>query len=159
MAKPGPRVSQDNSSVGYRKNPAAAAPDYADVPRLDLAASAGPGALGGREQAFGVLRFANGWLRAQGLDPNRLSAIAVSGDSMEPTLRDGDEILVDCRNNQLRDGIHVVRVGDSLLVKRLDLARPDRLGLISDNPAYPRLDLPREEVSIIGRVVWKGGRL
>ena len=133
--------------------------DWADVPRLDLDAAAGVGALNGNESPYGVLRFSSGWLRQQGLDPAHLSAINVSGDSMQPTLRDGDEILVDRSPRALRDGIHVVRVGEGLLVKRLDLARPGRIGLISDNPAYPPLDLAREEVEIIGRVVWKGGRL
>ena len=40
---------------------------------------------------------------------------------MAPTLNDGDDILVDragC-NEALRDGIYVLRVEDSLLVKRL----------------------------------------
>ena len=88
-----------------------------------------------------------------------LSAIAVAGDSMEPTLRDGDEILVDRAPRALRDGVHVVRAGDSLLVKRLDLGRPGRIALISDNPAYPPIELAPGEVEIVGRVVWKSGRL
>ena len=89
-----------------------------------------------------------------------LSAIAVEGDSMEPTLRDGDEILVDCAPRPPRDGIHVVRVDGALLVKRLAFGRPGLIVLISDNrPAYDPVELAPAEVEIIGRVVWKGGRL
>lgn len=147
---------EDNSRIVGGKAPRA---DWLDVPRLALGASAGPGAFGGEEQAIRAFRFAARWLRGQGLDPSQLSAIAVTGDSMEPTLRDGDEILVDRSRRALSDGIHVVRTGDALLVKRLDTGRPGAIGLISDNPAYRAIELPAGEVEVIGRVVWKSGRL
>ena len=147
---------EDNSRIIGGKTPRA---DWLDVPRLALGASAGAGAFGGEEQAIGAFRFAARWLRGQGLDPSQLSAIAVTGDSMEPTLRDGDEILVDRSRRTLSDGIHVVRTGDALLVKRLDTGRPGAIGLISDNPAYRAIELPAGEVEVIGRVVWKSGRL
>lgn len=133
--------------------------DWIDVPRLPLGASAGGGALAFDEVAIGALRFSARWLREQGLDPRMLSAIRVEGDSMEPSLRDGDEILVDRTPRPLRDGIHVVRSGDALLVKRLDTAQPGQIVLVSDNAAYRPIELPRAEVEVIGRVVWKGGRL
>ncbi len=133
--------------------------DWIDVPRLPLGASAGPGALALEEAPIGAFRFAARWLREQGLDPAMLSAIRVEGDSMEATLRDGDEILVDRSPRPLRDGIHVVRTGDALLVKRLDTSRAGLLALVSDNPAYRTIELPRDEVEVIGRVVWKSGRL
>jgi phage repressor protein C with HTH and peptisase S24 domain len=133
--------------------------DWVDVPRLALGASAGPGALASDELAIGAFRFSRRWLRQQGLDPRMLSAIAVDGDSMEPALRDGDEILVDATPRPLRDGIHVVRAGDALLVKRLETGRPGLFVLKSDNPAYDPIELPPREVEVVGRVVWKGGRL
>ena len=130
------------------------------VPRLGLDASAGPGRLAGEgEEPIGAFGFTAEWLRARGLDPAMLSAIAVAGDSMEPTLRDGDEILVDRTPRPARDGIHVVMVEGALLVKRLDTGRPGTIGLVSDNDAYSRVDLPAAEVRMIGRVIWKGGRL
>ncbi len=133
--------------------------EWVDVPRLALGASAGPGALAGEEQPIGAFRLSARWLRGQGLDPAMLSAIAVAGDSMEPTLRDGDEILIDRSPRPVRDGIHVVRVDDAVLVKRLDTGRPGTIALLSDNPAYRLLELPAGEVQLIGRVVWKSGRL
>jgi len=133
--------------------------EWVDVPRLPLGASAGPGALALEELPIGAFRFSARWLRQQGLDPAQLSAIRVEGDSMEATLRDGDEILVDRTPRPLRDGIHVVRTGDALLVKRLDTGRPGVIALVSDNPAYRTLELQPDEVQVIGRVVWKSGRL
>ena len=134
-------------------------PLWVDIPRLPLHASAGPGSEVGGEGAVGSFRFSQRWLRDQGLQPDRLSAIAVRGDSMEPTLRDGDEILVDTSLRTLRDGIHVVRLDGGLLVKRLEVARPDRIALLSDNAAYRPIECSPDEVEVIGRVVWKGGRL
>ncbi len=133
--------------------------DFVDVPRLPLDASAGPGAYAADELPVDTFRFSARWLRAQGFEANMLSAIAVAGDSMEPLLRDGDEILVDRSPHPLRDGIHVVRVGDALLVKRLQVGVPGRIVLESENPAYRPIELPPEDVQVIGRVVWKGGRL
>lgn len=133
--------------------------EWVYVPRLALGASAGPGLLPEAELPIGAFRFSARWLREQGLDPAMLSAIRVEGDSMEATLRDGDEILVDRTPRPLRDGIHVVRTGDALLVKRLDLASPGRIALVSDNPAYRTIELAPDEVQVIGRVVWKSGRL
>lgn len=135
---------------------------WVDIPRLPLGASAGQGALAGEEQAVGAFGFSAAWLRRQNLDPAALSAIAVIGDSMEPTLRHGDEILVDrsVAVRSPRPGIHVVRLDDdSLLVKRLAFDKAGLIALISDNPVYPPIERAAHTVHIIGRVVWKGGRL
>ncbi|MCX7864963.1 MAG: transcriptional regulator [Novosphingobium sp.] len=133
--------------------------DWVDIPRLSLGASAGPGLHAEGEEAIGAFRFSARWLREQGLEAAKLSAIKVTGDSMEPTLRDGDEILVDCSPRPLRDGIHVVRLDDCLLVKRLETGRPGRIALLSDNQAYRPIEIEAGDVQVIGRVVWKGGRL
>nr|WP_314465464.1 S24 family peptidase [uncultured Novosphingobium sp.] len=133
--------------------------DWVDVPRLSIGASAGPGALPDGEDVFGTIRFSPRWLRSMGLRPEMLSAIVVSGDSMEPVLRDGDEILVDRDWRPLRDGIHVVRLDDTVLVKRLEAGRAGRIALLSDNPAYRPIECDLQEIEVIGRVVWKGGRI
>lgn len=133
--------------------------DWVDVPRLAIGASAGPGAHAEGESVFDTIQFSSRWLRSLGLQPGQLSTIVVSGDSMEPTLRDGDEILVDRTLRPLRDGIHVARLGDSLLVKRLDTGRSGTVVLLSDNPAYPPVECAAQEVEVIGRVVWKGGKI
>ncbi|MCT2399452.1 S24 family peptidase [Novosphingobium mangrovi (ex Huang et al. 2023)] len=134
-------------------------PEWLDVPRVTVGASAGSGASSEGEDVCGTIRFAARWLRSMGLQAEMLSAIAVKGDSMEPTLRDGDEILVDRTPGPLRDGIHVVRLEDNLLVKRIDAGRPGLVVLLSDNSAYRPVECRAEDVQVIGRVVWKGGRI
>lgn len=129
------------------------------VPRLSLAASAGPGALAEGEDIIGRFRFSSRWLRELGVRPDQVSAIRVQGDSMEPTLREGDEILVATGPAALRDGIHVVRLDGAMLVKRLELGGGGRITLLSDNKAYSPIACTARELTVIGRVVWKGGRL
>lgn len=131
---------------------------WREIPRLALDASAGPGAVGAAEIPYDTIRFSQRWLREMGLEAGDLSAIRVEGDSMVPDLNHGDEIVVD-RARRTGEGIFVVRIGDALHVKRLRLAAAGRIVLVSANPAYPPLDLPRGEVEIVGRVVWKGGRV
>ncbi|MXO51080.1 transcriptional regulator [Erythrobacter gaetbuli] len=132
--------------------------DFLAVPRLALDASAGPGAVSAEEISFDSFRFSRRWLREMGLEGADLSAIRVEGDSMEPVLRSGDEIFVD-RNKRAGEGIHVVRIGDALHVKQVQVSAADRIKLISANDAYAPVELARDEVEVIGRVVWKGGRI
>lgn len=138
--------------------------EWVEVPRIDVGASAGPGAFPGEqgpggEQAFDAFRFSRRWLAEQGLAGARLSAITVEGDSMEPLLNNGDEILVDRSPLPFRDGVHVVRLGDTLMVKRVASAGTGKVSLLSQNLAYPPVSVDAEDVEIIGRVVWKGGRI
>ncbi|WP_271077485.1 S24 family peptidase [Aurantiacibacter sp. MUD61] len=133
--------------------------DWVEVPRLEVDASAGPGAVALQEDAFDAFRFSKKWLAEQGLDGAQLSAIRVVGDSMEPLLREGDEVLVDCRKQPFRDGVHVVRLDDSLLVKRVANQGAGRFSLLSQNLAYPPIQVKAEDFEVIGRVVWKSGRV
>ena len=134
------------------------------VPQYDLGASAGPGALAeGDERARSHLAFDAKWLRRLAGDPKQLSMIRVEGDSMLPTLSDGDEILVDRGDGagRLRDGIYVLRMEGALIVKRLALnPAARRIAVRSDNPAYPSWnDCNPADVDVIGRVIWVGRRL
>jgi peptidase S24-like protein len=134
------------------------------VPWLDIGASAGAGTLDADERVEGHIAFDPGWLRgvARGA-PDQLSIIRVRGDSMAPTLGDGDEILVDRGDGpeQLRDGVYVLRMDDALVVKRLAVNPAARtLTIRSDNPAHPVWpDRDPATVEIVGRVVWAGRRI
>jgi Peptidase S24-like len=132
------------------------------IPKLDVGASAGPGAMNDAEALAGKIGFDEKWLRRLGVDPAHLSLIRVDGDSMAPTLNNGDDIMVDssASSGALRDGVHVIRMDDVLMVKRLAKGPAGRLSVLSDNPTYPDWpDVDGEAVAIIGRVVWAGRRL
>jgi SOS-response transcriptional repressor LexA len=134
----------------------------ATIPLLDVAASAGPGAFADSERVEAVMRFDPAWLRRLNLNAERLSVIRVAGDSMSPTLDDGDEILVDRGDGaeRLRDGIYVLRMDGVVNVKRL-LLDPSRrrVTIKSDNPGYRNWPvMERGSVDVVGRVVWAGRR-
>lgn len=140
--------------------------DLISVPRLAVEASAGPGALASREETISRFGFDARWLRGVASAPQNVSAIAVRGESMLPTLSEGDEILVDRGDaaDRLRDGIYVLRVEEALLVKRIALNPAGlggrRLSIRSDNAAYPDWeDCDPAAVEIIGRVIWVGRRM
>lgn len=133
------------------------------VPKLAVGASAGPGASIDGEPVEGAVAFDPKWLRDLGADPRALSIIRVEGDSMAPTLNDGDDILVDGGDAgaRLRDGIYVLRMDDGLMVKRIARAPgAGRISVLSDNAQYPSYpDLPMASVQLVGRVVWTGRRV
>ncbi len=113
------------------------------------------------------LVFSRSWIAdTLGRDPNDLVAMTIDGDSMEPSLRAGDFIIVDktdigktCR---LLDGqVYVVRYSEIVRLTRIQYAPENRIRLISDNPDYPPLSLAESSldtgaVTIIGRVAWSG---
>lgn len=68
--------------------------DFVRIPRLAVGAFAGPGSLDAEDAAAGEFVLNGRSVRALG-DAGMLSMIRVSGDSMKPTLGDGDDILVD----------------------------------------------------------------
>jgi hypothetical protein len=132
------------------------------VPRLDVGASAGGGALAEDERSAMPFAFDEGWLRRLSAQPRQLAIIRVEGDSMVPTLSHGDDIMVDSGDDsgRLRDGIYVLRRDGVLLVKRL--ARGGARGqvtIISDNSAYPTEVAAAEGLEIVGRVVWAGRQI
>ena len=134
------------------------------IPRYDVSASAGPGALDGSERPIAHIGFERVWLeRMSRARPRDLSIIRVEGDSMFPTLGDGDDIMVD-RSASLRkvqDGIYVLRRDDTLLVKRVTVHPSDAtITISSDNPTYARWpDCHPKDVDIIGRVIWAGRQI
>jgi phage repressor protein C with HTH and peptisase S24 domain len=133
------------------------------VPQLAVGASAGAGASIDGEAVEAGFAFDPRWLRRLGADTRALSIIAVEGDSMTPTLNDGDDIMVDSADAaaRLRDGIYVLRMDDALMVKRVArLPVAGRISVKSDNPLYPSWpDLSADAVTLVGRVVWTGRRV
>lgn len=140
------------------------AKDLIAIPRFDIRASAGPGAFTDGETPIAHLGFDQRFLKQLcGAAPHDLSIIRVRGDSMYPTLADGDDIMVDrsAAGTRLRDGIYVLRRDDTLTVKRIAVhPGSKRLTISSDNNAYPTWpDCDPQDVEVIGRVVWAGRKI
>lgn len=94
-------------------------------------------------------------LQETGIDPEHAKVFRVVGDSMKPTLTDGDAILVDYLRTALHENrIYVLRDNGHLLVKRVRLE-----GRIwwwySDNPAWEPLR-HEDRFDVWGEVRWVG---
>ncbi|HIO90731.1 MAG TPA: LexA family transcriptional regulator [Campylobacterales bacterium] len=87
-------------------------------------------------------------------EAKNIDAINVLGDSMEPTLHDGDIIFL---NRTIKDitksGIFAISTDVGLFVKRLLLKSDGSIDLISDNSLYSVETVQSEHVEIIGKVV------
>lgn len=159
----GPMLLDDLSKPAYRAEEAPA--DYAAIPLYDVRAAEVGGAVVDSKQVVDFLRFKQEWIRAElRASPDDLYIIYVDGESMEPTLRPGDIILVDHRDqSQARDGIYVMRMDGTLLVKRLQKMPGGVIKVTSDNPAYDSFNISHDQIgadfAIIGRVVWSGRRM
>lgn len=116
------------------------------------------------DDSLGRVRLVDeAWLRSLSHKPTGVSIVKVEGDAMYPTLRDGDEVLIQryLANENPRDGLYVIRADTGLLVRRIALepAR-NRIAVLTDNPNYPNWDgLIRNAIQIVGRVIWIGMRL
>lgn len=150
-------------------DPVIVAPRHEDgeadlVSVYDVQASAGDGVVIYDEERVAQLAFPQGYLnhltRARATD---LAIISVKGDSMHPTLADDDIVMIDLTKKDLSyDGLFVIRDGgSSLLVKRIGRAsRSGHISLISDNRAiYPTVERSTREIEVVGRVIWRGGKL
>lgn len=64
-----------------------------------------------------------------------IRAIEVEGDSMYPTLKEGDYVIIEENSHFSGDGIYVLQWDSVLLVKRLQ-AGAGKIDIISDNQRY-----------------------
>jgi phage repressor protein C with HTH and peptisase S24 domain len=83
----------------------------------------------------------------------RYVALRVAGDSMTPLLHSGDTVLVKLGTDVARDTVVVARCDDGYVVKRVGRATRRELELISLNPAFPPMQVRREEGAVLGTVV------
>lgn len=106
------------------------------------------------------LAFCREWLGKHGFDPAHLATLRVGGNSMEPSLRSGDTLVVDCSDHTIVDGdIYVIGDAGHLFIKRLQRQLGGQVKLISDNALYPPIDAIESNLNILGKVIWRGALL
>jgi len=138
--------------------------DHALLHKLTFRASAGYGQIV-IEDAPERVPFPRLILERLGLTADRVRLLEATGDSMAPTIKDGDPLLVDIGADGIIDGkIYAFTVGDEAFVKRLRRVpgKPGKILIVSDNrDLYPEsVELPEgEDFRIIGRVRWVGRSL
>lgn len=141
--------------------------DFVPVPVHDAMLAAGAGCENATETQIGHLAFRRDWLKKIDLRPDNAVIARARGDSMAPTLHDGDAVLIDRaastlpptvrdQNDQRPATIYALLDDGAARIKRLAFSSPDTLVLLSDNPSFPPEFRPAATISIIGKVVWWG---
>lgn len=135
---------------------------FVPIPHLSIRASAGPGLAAISQDLDGShqVAFRETWLRSLGVTPANAEFLTAEGDSMFPTIQNGDLMLIDRGYGEVVNGrIYVLVVNGLVVVKRVSLLAFGGLMLISDNDRYPAETVSRDEVDALsfqGRVAWYG---
>jgi SOS-response transcriptional repressor LexA len=83
-------------------------------------------------------------------------AFEISGESMAPVLCDGDEVLIDTDQNEIKPGLYVVRLPGGLVAKYIELMPSgSQVQLISKNAGFaPKVvNLDCDDFAVIGKVI------
>lgn len=130
---------------------------------FDLRAGARRDPFADSDHAISFAMFRSLWLASVTQTPfSQLAVVQVSGDSMEPTLRNGDHALIDCSQTNLRrEGIYVLRLDDTMMLRRVTMhPATKRVTITSDNVRYQAYnDLDPGALEALGRVIWIGHTL
>lgn len=136
-------------------------PDIEFVPLVKAVPRAGSGGLEVDGDHIGYYSFHSSFLLRKGGSVESMRLFKIEGDSMEPTLISGDMILINTSPAACHvrtGGVYLLRLGEELMVKRLE-TRPGGVLLIrSDNRAYESIPVnmveSEGEVEVFGRMVW-----
>lgn len=173
--EPEPVEGKDEASKsaigkGHRLTPGA-------IAEIDVRAGAGGGGFATvHAVSDGSVTYAGDAVRAEWILPQsfvrdelhlsfgRTEIIPIRGDSMEPDLKDGDRVIVDRTDVNLRQGgIFAVLDAGELIVKQVELVRgsePPQIICKSRNPNYSPIALTLDEgTAVIGRVAAKISRM
>lgn len=139
--------------------------EYTLIPQYTAKAAAGNGYHNDHIELTGGLVFRRDWLNRMALKEGHLCVIYAEGNSMEPTISDGDVLLIDMASTEPRNGkVYAIQRADgSVSVKRLAQSFSGGWVIRSDNPdktLYPDEPISAndlQQIEIIGRSVWGGG--
>lgn len=152
----GPDLPQDDAVVGHTAD----ALDLVEVGEIDLAYGLG-GTYSDGPILSQTLHFPRSWIESITTTPAAMLTIARGrGDSMQPTIQDGDMVLIDRSQRTIReqDAIWALTIGDFAMIKRVR-AGGERVRILSDNDRVPPDEVFHEEINVVGRVVFIGRRL
>jgi phage repressor protein C with HTH and peptisase S24 domain len=152
IAGEGPMLEKERMSVQAEE---AMEDDYVLIPVMQGRISAGGGLVPDNTCEM-KCAFQKEWITRKG-DHKKMSMIRVLGDSMAPTLLDGDMVLVNHGITTVAagGGIYAITFQDEIIVKRIDVLFPSGQWQVrSDNPDYPSFTVEPSQVVINGKIIW-----
>lgn len=129
--------------------------DFIFIPMVSGKISAGGGLIPETDVELRVA-FKQDWIKRHG-DPNNMVLIRVSGDSMEPTLCNGDIVLVNTNHRWIdpQGGIYAITIDDLIMIKRLQIIYPvKKIRVISDNHKYEPFEVEERDITVNGKIIW-----
>ena len=108
-----------------------------NIDLLNVRAGAGEGIYNYVIETVDTISLDKSFFRTP-INTNKIKGIQVDGDSMEPTLRDGDYVLIDENINFGTNGIYAIQYGGQILIKRLQFKMDGTILIISDNDKYDK---------------------
>jgi phage repressor protein C with HTH and peptisase S24 domain len=151
-------LNDNLSRPAPRHVPSPSNDDTVPITSLDLSLSMGPGTLIEEFVEAEPVYFDLALIQSITRTPSdKLRLVKGIGDSMEPTLRTGDRVLVDINERQLTriNGIYWIDHLGSHGIKRLRRTSLGKYMIASDNKdvAEP-FEVDAQDVRIEGRVIW-----
>ena len=134
--------------------------DFVAVQEVDLAYGLGS-SFADEPVELQTHLFPRAWLEAITTSPPAMLTFARGrGDSMQPTVQDGDMVLIDRSQRTIReqDAIWALTIGQFAMIKRIR-ARGERVTILSDNDRVPPDEVHHEEINVVGRVIFIGRRV
>ncbi|MDE3023725.1 MAG: S24 family peptidase [Pseudomonadota bacterium] len=137
---------------------------YVSVPTLETRAGMGGGGFGDEDMLNGPTMLPERLIRTELRgEPTDFVVMEVEGQSMQPTLESGDQVLVDRRKkNPSNGGLFALWDGFGIVVKwveRVANSNPPSLRIASENKVFQPYEILAEEANIIGRIVWYARKL
>lgn len=146
-------------------------PDFAEamarqgitlVEEVDISLGMGGGRFADLAETKGLVPFKQEWLQGLFSGPvSNLRVVRGEGDSMQPTILDGDIVLIDTTQDNIlkQDRIWAVFWGELGMIKRVRRMPDGKFHLMSDNPTVTPIEAVDGELHVLGRVIWIGRRI
>jgi transcriptional regulator with XRE-family HTH domain len=130
----------------------------AKIPIYTAEAAAGVGCLNDTEVVENYIMIDRELLKREfQCNPDNMAIIKVRGDSMLPTIKPGEMVVIEKTHELTSDGLYVMRMnGGTIVVKRIQSLPGGQLNVISDNQIYPpySIDLKQcDDIAVVGRVI------
>jgi phage repressor protein C with HTH and peptisase S24 domain len=159
-------LASGKNPASNQKNETLDTLDAANINFFDEEVSAGFGRSGVDAPKPQKIAISRQLLHDLGLVPHHTIMLKVAGDSMEPTLKGGDRLLLNTTPSHLLNGVTVFVSSGQLMVKRLAPTASGTVMIISDNDRYPtqEAEISRfrwgepdggDAITIIGRVAYR----
>jgi phage repressor protein C with HTH and peptisase S24 domain len=129
------------------------------IPEIDISYSMGGGSVIADHHSGHMRPFPREWLRP--LIKGGFDEVFIArgeGDSMQPTLLDGDIVIVDTAQKSVdrQDRLWALAYGDLGMIKRVRKLHDGGYQINSDNAAVSPFTVYDDEMHIVGRVIWIG---